>query len=86
MYIVCILIDTDGDRIFSGILPVRLLVRLRTVKAAYMHLNYTPHHHYIHGKLNCNFLMNPWQYEQGFVTMTTRMLPQFVNESTLLSW
>ena len=48
----------------------------RTVKAAYMHINCMSINIW-HGKLNCKFLMNPWQYKHGVCNNDNNDVCQF---------
>ena len=52
------------------------VVLLRTVKAAYMHINCMSINIW-HGKLNCKFLMNPWQYKHGVCNNDNNDVCQF---------
>ena len=49
---------------------------LRTVKAAYVHITCISINIW-HGKLNCKFLMNPWQYELGVCNNDNKDISQF---------
>ena len=49
---------------------------LRIVKAAYVHINYTPIK-FLHGEFNCKYLMNPWQYEHGVCNNDNNDAPRF---------
>ena len=50
---------------------------LRTVKAAYMHIYCTLINIWHDGKLNCKFLMNPWQYKHGVCNNDNNDVCQF---------
>ena len=52
--------------IWTGLCRVRSLCEhiLRTVKAAYVHIN---HIHILHSRFNCKYLMIPWQCSHASV-------------------
>ena len=50
-----------------------------------MYINHTPIN-FLHGKFNCKYLMNPWQYEHGVCNNDDNDLSNSVNENNLLSW
>ena len=49
---------------------------LRTVKAAYIHINYAPIK-FLHGEFNFKYLMDPWQYERGVCNNDNNDASQF---------
>ena len=50
---------------------------LGTVKAAYVRINCISLNIW-HGKLNCKFLLNPWQYKLGVCNNDNNDVPQFL--------